>query len=1009
VTADEDGKLWAVWEAETGGDVDLAYSRWDGKEWSPPLLVHHRPAAWDRSPSLAIAADGTPWLVWASSERDAPGTSLLQVSRWTGNDWTDPEQVPLGAALAAKEPVLASGPDGRPWLAWVGFDGNDDEVFASHWNGKSWSLPRQVNADDKEPDLYDRQPHLAVGRDGQPWVVWTGHQSGPDDEIYASHWDGSGWTPEVAVSHDDDSLDVSPSLALDALGQPWVAWKGRANEGNHSRLRIFVSHWQASSANWTDEMVVGAPLSQAVDEEDPLLIRDPRDSLHLTWTVTGAPGTAFASSVWQDGLWDKARLVRAPAPTDAALVPLLHDEAPSLLWLDPTADTAPFRWSQVDNTSQSLSAWLAIQTESQPLQGVGPIVNRYLAFGDSITCIPDCFGPNEGLSYPEHLDAKLDLRVAPSEVVQAGKSGEGTYGGSERITGQVSTHLPKYVLAMEGTNDVTREKVPADVYDNLVQMIENATVAAGVDDVSFMLATIIPRLDNLNDATLEMNTLAVIPAAAAKGVPVCDQWRAFYDTGALPYLFEEDDETHPNYLGREVIADAFYDCLLATYPELEEESNPPTAWIESVPTSFECGGSFPVSWNGTDDLSWVVDYDVQVRAGDAEWTDWLLGAPQMSQMYSDTSAGRYGDAFGFRVRARDLVGNQGEYSAPAYTTVADSVPPYEAHVDPLPDLQVTPFDVSWWGSDACADVVAFDTQYRVGTDGDWQDWLTATPEYNGGFAPPVPQSGETYYFRVRAQDAAGNWGAWSEAETSTELIAYTLAGHVYNTRHQPVVAAVADLAPTALHLLPRGQGSFVAYLGQAADYDVSVARDDRYGTLPTTYGIVVDGHVDGPEFILPPQDDIVNDGDFEGGSLDAWQLAGTAPPSPSTSAHSGLGAVQMGSVGHDSSLAQVISPGSPLDGPTFSLLVRLSEAGPAGSLSVELTGSGVISSPLTHTIPVESVEWKHVWHDLPGVANEPLTLTLTIVDAPAVLVDEVRLGSTIRGGYPVYLPILYRE
>ncbi len=218
-----------------------------------------------------------------------------------------------------------------------------------------------------------------------------------------------------------------------------------------------------------------------------------------------------------------AHLLRTPAPIGAALVPLPHDEAPSLLWLDLAAESAPVRWSPVSDATGPVSTWLATKPESQPLQGVDPIPNRYLAFGDSITCSPDCFVPDELLSYPDRLDKKLDLRVAISEVIQSGNSGEGTFGGSERITGQVSTHLPQYVLAMEGTNDVTREKVPADIYDNLVQMIENATVTAGVNNVKFMLATIIPRLDDLNDATFEMNQLAVIPAAATKGVPVCDQ------------------------------------------------------------------------------------------------------------------------------------------------------------------------------------------------------------------------------------------------------------------------------------------------------------------------------------------------------------------------------------------------------------------------------------------------------------------------------------------------------
>jgi hypothetical protein len=561
---------------------------------------------------------------------------------------------------------------------------------------------------------------------------------------------------------------------------------------------------------------------------------------------------------------------------------------------------------------------------------------------------------------------------------------------------------------MEGTNDVTRGKVPADVYDNLVQLIENATVTAGVNDIKLMLATIIPRLDDLNDATLEMNQLAIIPAAAAKGVPLCDPWQAFYNTGALPYLFE-DDNKHPNFWGREVIASTFYDCLLAAYPEMEEESTPPSAWIESLPGSFECAGSVPVSWSGEDDLSWVVDYDVQVKAADGQWSDWLLGTTQTSLNYSNTSTGRFGDAFGFRVRARDFVGNQGEYSDPSYTDVADSVPPYEAHVDVLPALQLTPISVSWWGSDACADVVAFDVQYRIGTDGVWQDWLAATPESSGSFDPPSPQSGEIYYFRVRGQDAAGNWGAWSEAEVFTKLIAHTLTGHIYNVRRQPVVAAEAALAPTALQLLPRGHGGFLAYLDKANDYDVWVARDDRFGPLPTTYDIAVDGHVEGPDFVLPPQDDVVSDGDFESGNLSTWQPNGSAPPALSTTAHSGFGAVQLGAVGQDSSLVQTVNPVSPLDGPTLSVMVRLAQAGPASSLDIRLAGTGLLSPPVTYTLPVESVDWTHVWRDVPGPIGEPLTLTLTVVDAPAIVVDEVRLGSSVQGGFPVYLPIVRRE
>ena len=183
----------------------------------------------------------------------------------------------------------------------------------------------------------------------------------------------------------------------------------------------------------------------------------------------------------------------------------------------------------------------------------------------------------------------------------------------------------------------------------------------------------------------------------------------------------------------------------------------------------------------------------------------------------------------------------------------------------------------------------------------------------------------------------------------------------------------------------------------------------KYDAAGPVYGITVDGHVEGPDFVLPPQDDVVNDGDFESGNLAAWQAEGSAPPALSTTAHSGLAAVQLGAEGQDSSLAQVITPGSPLDGPTLSFMVRLAEAGPANSLDIRVAGTGVLSPPLTYTLPVESVDWTHVWHDMPGPVSEPLTLTLTVVDAPALVLDEVRLGTSLQSGFPLYLPILHRE
>src|SRR4030042_446935 len=74
VARDPQGQLWAAWEADSGSDVEIYFSRSTGGAWSPPEPVHTRPDAWDRSPSLAIAAAPSgsqpqAWLAWASSPR----------------------------------------------------------------------------------------------------------------------------------------------------------------------------------------------------------------------------------------------------------------------------------------------------------------------------------------------------------------------------------------------------------------------------------------------------------------------------------------------------------------------------------------------------------------------------------------------------------------------------------------------------------------------------------------------------------------------------------------------------------------------------------------------------------------------------------------------------------------------------------------------------------------------------------------------------------------------------
>ncbi|GAB4423997.1 MAG: hypothetical protein Kow0031_02780 [Anaerolineae bacterium] len=105
------------------------------------------------------------------------------------------------------------------------------------------------------------------------------------------------------------------------------------------------------------------------------------------------------------------------------------------------------------------------------------------------------------------------------------------------------------------------------------------------------------------------------------------------------------------------------------------------------------------------------------------------------------------------VYAWDAAGNLSQHSLDNITL--DRTPP-NTHVTALPTtLGSNTFIINWSGSDALAGLASYDIQYRAGSSGIWTDsWTDVSPDVTGGWF--TGQLGQTYYFRARGQDAAGN-------------------------------------------------------------------------------------------------------------------------------------------------------------------------------------------------------------------------------------------------------------
>ncbi len=97
--------------------------------------------------------------------------------------------------------------------------------------------------------------------------------------------------------------------------------------------------------------------------------------------------------------------------------------------------------------------------------------------------------------------------------------------------------------------------------------------------------------------------------------------------------------------GRSVLIDS-----LVFVPRVDR--SPPDARI--VSTNIQQDGVL-VRWSGTDDASGVASFDVQVRrVRDGGWSDWKLHAVGLDGLFVPPGPGTYG----FRIRARDWLGNE---------------------------------------------------------------------------------------------------------------------------------------------------------------------------------------------------------------------------------------------------------------------------------------------------------------------------------------------------------------
>jgi lysophospholipase L1-like esterase len=482
VKQNRDGEIGMVWEQADPGKDELYFGLLKGGKLPAPLKVAEaRPSIF--SPDLAFDAQNTPWIAWVQQVEQK--YYVLVKSLYSGRVWL----INRGFSTSACTPKLVAAGDQRMWIFWVGQDRGRDEIFVSVFEGNDWSRPHKLNSSDRFPHL---SPSVALDGNGFPWVAWSAYD-GRDYEIYTSSWNGRAWSGEEKIT-DNESGNTSPSIAFVYGSIPLVVWS--QSSGRTSTLACKVK----SGPAWSSEI--------ALFSSEGSFNRSPKvavqgDKIAITWQV--GENIEFLSLSFQElgGIHPRG-LKRMDHPP--IFNPALDD-------------------------------------------------NQYSGFGDSIT-----YAEEHG--YLPKLEALLIQKYGLSKVINEGIGGEVTSDGLARFESVLAAHPARYLMIMEGTNDVIFLEISMDTTAFNLEVMAVKCLDFGAFP---LLATIIPRNDwrwalpLYRNRIFDLNTKIRSLAEKIK-IPLVDQFNAFYnypkaDGGWTSLLLP--DGVHPNEKGFYFMADTW--------------------------------------------------------------------------------------------------------------------------------------------------------------------------------------------------------------------------------------------------------------------------------------------------------------------------------------------------------------------------------------------------------------------------------------------------------------------
>ncbi len=259
----------------------------------------------DDYPSVTVDKAGTPWVAWVGYRNEGDEVFLKRAGG-------DPMKVTERAGDLFSSAVGVDG-RGRVWVIWSERQDADWRLMARSYDGKTWSRIEPLTAG-RGNNLFHR---LTADPRGNLHLVWQSFRGGHSG-IYLKSLAGDRWSGEIEMSdpkRDPRANDWSPAVAADRAGNVWVAWDSYAGGSYNVLLRPVRNGKAGEVIRVSDSPRFHAHASLAVDDRDRLWVA--YDEAEENWAkdtgffLTGGAGIyqsrRIRCAVYSGGKWREPR------------------------------------------------------------------------------------------------------------------------------------------------------------------------------------------------------------------------------------------------------------------------------------------------------------------------------------------------------------------------------------------------------------------------------------------------------------------------------------------------------------------------------------------------------------------------------------------------------------------------------------------------------------------------------------------------------------------------------